>query len=454
MAMTNQIEALNTQLHEYQPALMYSEEGNLGRFLSLRQRRRYHEEQSQRLMGRSVNIRIFDLPDFHVFSVVVLGEPFYGRGLLDVLTLASPRTPGEEVSQQSKSGVLNDWIIPDKPENNQILLHLHQRLKKKWDDFIWGDRYQFMKSLSLNETFLPDIYKRILAKHEDVEAEMVPHLMWATSKDDGERFYLMSGIPASLTGNLDSRFNRRLGLILATALSPLQRDALPTNIALEKDGRKQPMREAQLPLLVDMFDTLLLRSDLFRNIEKSTGLVAPSLLKPPTLSQLVRQQIEDGKYFFNRFKRKTLPHIVAASCGLGMLVGAIVAVGGAVEGIYGAYSINNELNNSYPRLNGEDNNQNLSEAASLLKDYQDLLKGSSSEGQDDVEQRAEKVEVVKNKLEAPVLRGQLQDQLWSKRLIDIKEIKVDRALVSIFGGLVLAVGSFIGGFVYEERRSR
>lgn len=335
VTMNNEREQLIAELKGNEFLPRYSGSGKLADFLSFRQRRRYHESDYKELASTQINIREFDSNNFHLFSVEALGQPYFGQRLLNLLTLARPRENGEEVRQTRSEGIIADWVIPDdQSEENQRLLKLHQRLKQKWDGFIWGDRYQFMKSLIYPETKVRD-YPGIepTLKERGGNPLMKPHLLWATSKNDGSRYYLTSeNLPESLDERPDSGLNRRLGLVLATAVSPLQRDTIPSKIALRKGGFEQQMREAQVPLLVDMFESVVLRSDLFSKIEKSTGIVSSTLLKPPTLAQLLRGEVEDSMYLLNRFKREKLPIIAGAACTLGFNLGVFLAIVGSIDG--------------------------------------------------------------------------------------------------------------------------
>lgn len=457
--MLNGKEVLQVELESDKLVQQYFNSDILERFLSVRQKRRYHDGEYKDLVKTPVNIRAFDLPNFHLFSVEALGEPYFGQKLLDLLTLAKPRNKGERVYQIPAVAIMADWVIPDQPENYQRLLDLHQRLKKKWDDFISGDRHQYMRSLIYPKTDLAEIGLSLdvdlnKTMHEITdEPKMKPHLLWATSKSDGSRYYLISeDLPQSLAENLDPGANRRLGLLLAAAVSPLQRDTMPAKIALEKDGFEQPMMEAQVPLLVDMYDTLVLRSDLFRNVERSTGIVSSTLLKPPTLAQLLKGEVEDSMYFLDRFKRKALPKVAAIACYLGLVGGAVSAVGGVVDGVIGEISVQGELDRSYPSLNQADLDKNSLEVSNILKDYENSIKGiDRAVSQVDLESQIQKIEDMRNKLETPVLRRQLKDKLVEERNLDLGPIKANRHLVAFLGGVVLFIGSAVAWITLDEK---
>ena len=181
--MANGRELLQAELASNELILQYSGSGTLADFISIRQRRRYHDSWYNSLASLPVEIKVFSLPDFDVFSMEVLGASFYGESLVEILNLARPNKKERRVSPTNISGIIADWEIPDYPQREQRLLTLHQRLKEKWEDFIWGDRYQFMGSLVHQADGFKDVNEIIKkSPNPEIEPEMRPHMLWSTSK--------------------------------------------------------------------------------------------------------------------------------------------------------------------------------------------------------------------------------------------------------------------------------
>ncbi len=97
-----------------------------------------------------------------------------------------------------------------------------------------------------------------------------PELAWLIDRKTGRRYYLDQGLPK---GSLNShkRAQRRLGFLLATSFSDQARDQLPAEMAYHSGGRKQPINEAQIPLLVYMEERMLLQGEVFKAVERRAG---------------------------------------------------------------------------------------------------------------------------------------------------------------------------------------
>lgn len=105
-------------------------------------------------------------------------------------------------------------------------------------------------------------------RHIPVEDKgLVPLMAWTKSRETGRRTYLSSEVPYPLNGNVDNQANTLLGLIVATYLSPKQRDMLPKKLGLKDGTYEQTMREAQVPLLVSMHSGEILNSPVFQAVE-------------------------------------------------------------------------------------------------------------------------------------------------------------------------------------------
>ncbi len=121
------------------------------------------------------------------------------------------------------------------------------------------------------------------SRYEDSEknSALIPWMVWARSKRTGNRAYCRGELPSYMTDNIDPRANQRLGLLLATALSPQQRDQLPATYRVtdnEGNEHQQDMEEAQMPLLVYMprLIPVLMQSSVFDQLEVKSGLKVKS----------------------------------------------------------------------------------------------------------------------------------------------------------------------------------
>lgn len=103
------------------------------------------------------------------------------------------------------------------------------------------------------------------------ERALIPWMVWRVDKSTGRRSYLASNIPAQLREIVDDRANSLVGLVVATALSKNQRDKLPRKKGLKGGNYKQDMREAQMPVLVSMYRSKILKGPVFKGVEKFSG---------------------------------------------------------------------------------------------------------------------------------------------------------------------------------------
>jgi hypothetical protein len=108
----------------------------------------------------------------------------------------------------------------------------------------------------------------------DESQMMIPSLVWARSKSEEKRVYLDNIELPDFLQPADPRSNLRLGFVLATALSERVRGKLPREIGLPGSDIKQEMHEPQVPLLVYMFDRMLLEGRFFSDIERKSELVS------------------------------------------------------------------------------------------------------------------------------------------------------------------------------------
>lgn len=121
----------------------------------------------------------------------------------------------------------------------------------------------------------------LLDLKEQQDYYILPRQVWAVSKQTGQRLWLDEDLPDQLNEGVDPRANIRLGFILAAVLSD-ERDLLPDRLSLTPGGYRQPLKEAQMPVLL-----YLREGDLVR----MTGIQHQSQIVDPHLTIL------NGSYF-------------------------------------------------------------------------------------------------------------------------------------------------------------
>ena len=113
-----------------------------------------------------------------------------------------------------------------------------------------------------------DGFRRVDGNTEIERTALSPLIAWSRSKDAGERHYLGSEVPQQLSSGIDAQDDTLVGLIATTYLSPEQREMLPQRLSIKGGNYQQRMMEAQIPLLVLMYqDKIMSGSPLFSRVE-------------------------------------------------------------------------------------------------------------------------------------------------------------------------------------------
>lgn len=119
---------------------------------------------------------------------------------------------------------------------------------------------------------LEDDESKIIEKYfeEGEQTGLIPRVLWAKMRRNGQKFYLDGEIPDYLEEDIDPRTDTLAGLILATYLSPSERDSLPKKMGYTPwSWPKQKMREAQIPVLVSIFRDRILNGHFVHQAESS-----------------------------------------------------------------------------------------------------------------------------------------------------------------------------------------
>lgn len=179
--------------------------------------------------------------------------------------------PEELIIRMLKDGFLGSHIVLNAQQSSSFYLYNPLGNSSEYSiEFLPSGpvKITYMNA-SVTGDFTKDGFReleRSVPLHPDV---LIPLLIWAKSKNTGERTYISSQIPSSVT--TINKANPLLGLIVATYLSPEQRDALPRRLGLKGGRYQQLMAEAQIPLLVSMYRGSILQSRVFQRVEEYTG---------------------------------------------------------------------------------------------------------------------------------------------------------------------------------------
>ena len=101
------------------------------------------------------------------------------------------------------------------------------------------------------------------------EYSLSPLIVWAKS-ESGQRRYFPTEVP-SPASDFAPQGDTLVGLLAALQMSPEIRARLPKEMGLVGSQIKQPMLEAQIPLLALLMQDKILQAPLFGQIEKYAG---------------------------------------------------------------------------------------------------------------------------------------------------------------------------------------
>jgi hypothetical protein len=206
----------------------------------------------------------------------------------------------QTIEYSSSRGVVID------PDSDAGLIYKRQDLGR-----IFNDVLIYHVGNGLVEVKIGDSWKRFDVNGDEVvevdsyyipveQQAMIPWLVWKRAKDQPKREYLDKLEPDSLGLEIDPRANKRLGFILATALSDTVRDKLPERLSLGGDVT-QGMLEPQIPLLVYMLDKMLLLGEFFERVEQFSGLSPRRVL--PSKDEL-KVNLKQQRKNFRKFRQR------------------------------------------------------------------------------------------------------------------------------------------------------
>lgn len=306
--------------------------------------------------------------------------------------------------------------------------------------------------------------KRIREYKADMnDAALIPWVVWVKDKQTGHRTYLMGDdLPGVLYEGVDSRANRRLGLLLATALSDEQRDKLPREMALKPGGFEQRIAEAQIPLLVDLFQKPILRDgEFFQRVE---GLpIPPNPLDDRYLSESQSDQLSQiGRRA--SFTRRAMRNPITAPAA-GLVLSLAVAGYGIIDGHIEDDQIANAINSISPTQVGSrdfDNAQNaLIEPLKVID--QAIKDGKASINVSDLsangQELGKEIDIYIASKEYPDKRKQAEDKINANREFHFGDIfrgklnRKTRDFIMTEGGLIAALASVVLLFMRSKKKS-